>query len=113
MHVPHLQDKTKASDTSDNQDRTAHVRTSSQIPRPGLITQLLTSQGLLTRAPPTHTLHSYHKPTQKHDCSQVWQPNETPTYMAAFAMRGVRPLVNPFIPCSLHSCRTIALSVGL
>ena len=39
--------------------------------------------------------------------------DETPTYMAAFAMRGVSPLVNPFVPCSLHSCRTIAPSVGL
>ncbi len=33
--------------------------------------------------------------------------------MAALAMRGVSPLVKPFMPCSLHSCRTVALKVGL
>ena len=33
--------------------------------------------------------------------------------MAALARRGVSPLVKPFMPCSLHSCRTVALRVGL
>ena len=73
--------------------------------------QLPASHGLL--ADKGLTSHTLYKPTQVQDCRKVCHPDETPTYMAAFAMRGVSPLVNPFTPCSLHSCRTIALSVGL